>query len=338
MSDLLKKTNLVGVASAALLLSLILIIPASRDVAFGFWDGVVGGRNNFNLWTTLSRASIIIGMAMAALVAFRAGLINLGGEGQLVLGGLVAALVGIYVDLPPVLLAILALVSAMLAAGLWALLAGWLDRVVGMPLLVASLLLNYPANYFASYLVSHPLRDVMSGISQSHKIDKAARLPRFPGTILDYGIFIVIILVILIIWLERHSIFGYRLRMHGYSAKFAEVSGFPSGKIFYQALFISGAIAGLVGFLVVFGFSQRYIDGMLTVPLYAWTGIVAVLLAAITPWIVPITGLLFAILATGAGGMERVAGIPREASQIVQGVIILWLAATGKPLNSKGGQ
>jgi len=330
-----QRTASLGITLGVLLL--VLAIPAVREVAWGFLDGALGGRNHFNLWSTMSRASVIVGMAMAVLVAFRAGLINLGGEGQLVLGGLTAAMIGVYVELPegapPALLALLALTAAMLVSGLWALFAGWLDRGLGIPLLVGSLLLNYPANQFASWLVSHPLRDVMSGVAQSHKIDAAARLPRFPGTIMDYGVFIVLLVVVLVIWFERNSVLGYRIRMHGYSSAFAKASGLPTTKLYYQSLFISGALAGLVGFIVVFGFSQRYIDGMLTAPLYAWTGVVAVLLASTVPWLVPVSATAFAILATGAGGMERVAGIPREVAQVIQGLVILWLAASSCSLH-----
>ena len=85
-------------------------------------------------------------------------------------------------------------------------------------------------------------------------------------------------------------------------------------------------MAGLTGFVAVFGLNQRYIDGMLTVPLYAWTGVAAVLLAGIVPALVPVAALFFAAIATGAVGMERTAGIPREIGQIVQALIILYLA------------
>ena len=102
---------------------------------------------------------------------------------------------------------------------------------------------------------------------------------------------------------------------------------------------ISGMIAGMTGYTAVFGLNQRYIDGMLTIPLYAWTGVAAVLLAAIIPWVTPVTAFFFAMLATGAVGMERSADIPREMGQIVQAVIVLYLAGvSGKILSSNVGK
>jgi simple sugar transport system permease protein len=320
---------------AAVVLAL-LALPQTRDIVLGFVNGAFGGRNNFNLFSTLARFSIILGMAMAALVSFRAGLLNIGGEGQLVLGGLTAAIAGVYLPGPPLFVAVASLVAAMAAGAFWAILAGLLDRAAKVPLLIGSLLLNYPASFIASYFVSHPFRDVASGATQSHRIMAEARLPRFPGTILDYGILIIGATALLIIVLERTSVFGYRVRMQGYSFGFARTSGFPTGRLYYQTLMISGMIAGMTGYTTVFGLNQRYIDGMLTIPLYAWTGIAAVLLAAIIPWVTPITALFFAVLATGAVGMERSAGIPRETGQIVQALIVLYLAGVGGKMLSGG--
>ena len=90
---------------------------------------------------------------------------------------------------------------------------------------------------------------------------------------------------------------------------------------------MSGAMAGLVGAVAVFGIYHRYIDGMLVEPLYAWTGIIAVLLVGMIPWLVPFAGLFFAAVETGAAGMERTAGVPQEISLVLQAVIILFVAS-----------
>ncbi|MFK7856671.1 MAG: ABC transporter permease [Granulosicoccus sp.] len=316
---------------------LLYALPQTREVVQAFVNGAFGGRNNFNLYTTLSRFSILLGVAMAVLVSFRAGLLNIGCEGQLVLGGVAAALVGVYLPAPPLIVAVTALVAAMAAGAAWAMLAGVLDRVTNVPLLIGTLLLNYPASYIASYLVSHPFRDVASGATQSYKIMAEARLPRFSGTILDYGILLVGVVAVLVIVLERTSVFGYRIRMQGYSFGFARSSGYPTKKLYYRTLMISGMIAGMTGFTAVFGLNQRYIDGMLTIPLYAWTGIAVVLLAAIIPAVTPISAFFFAVLATGAVGMERSADIPREVGQIIQAIIVLYLAGLGGKMLSGSG-
>ncbi len=324
------------IALVAVAIAAVVLVPGVNENAMNFLDGAFGGRRNFNFFTTLSRATLIIGMAMSVLVSFRAGLINIGGEGQLVLGGLTAALVGVTLDAPPAVLLPAALVAAMFVGAVWALVAGWFERVAGVPLVVGSLLLNYPAVLFASYLVSHPFRDIDSGLSQSHRIAREARLPKFDGTLLDYGIFLILVVIAVVIVFERRSVFGYRLRMQGFSLPFARSSGFPVGRIYYQTLAISGAIAGIVGFIAVFGMNHRYVDGMLVLPLYSWTGLIAVLLAGMVSWLVPLTGFFFAALGTGAVGIERAADIPREAAQIIQALIILFAAGFGHRLISRG--
>ncbi len=326
-----------GLVTAGILA--LLAVESSREAVFGFLNGAFGGRNNFNLYSTLSRFSILLGLAMSVLVSFRAGLLNIGAEGQLVLGGLTAALVGVYLPAPPLVVALCALGAAMAVAASWAVLAGLIERMTNVPLLIGSLLLNYPASYIASYFVSHPFRDVNSGATQSFRIMSDAALPRFTGTILDYGILLIGSTALLVIFLERTSVFGYRVRMQGYSYSFARASGFPTRKLYYRTLMISGAIAGMTGFVAVFGMNQRYIDGMLTAPLYAWTGIAAVLMAAIIPWVTPFAAFFFAVLATGAIGMERSVGIPREVGQIIQAIIVLYLSGVaGKMLSAHDGR
>src|SRR5690606_31071508 len=186
--DLLSWLGVAGAILAVILVLMLMVGAPVGEALQGFWSGAFGGRRYAYLMTTLSRAAIIIGMAVSVLLSFRAGLFNIGGEGQLVAGGLVAALTAILLPGPPLLVLAVSVLAAMLAGALWALLAGVLQLYVGVPLLVGSLLLNYPARYIASYLVAHPFRDVPSGMLQSHLVPQETWLPYFPGTRLDIGI------------------------------------------------------------------------------------------------------------------------------------------------------
>jgi len=293
----------------------------------GFVQGAFGGRRFAYLMTTLSRAALITGMALSVMLSFRAGLFNIGGEGQLVAGGLVAALVAVLVPGPPLLILALSILAAMAAGAAWALLAGALQLYVGVPLLVGSLLLNYPIRYIASYLVAHPYRDVASGMVQSHLVPQATWLPYFPGTRLDIGILFIVVAAIFAVAYSHTTVHGYQSRMNGLSPDFARTVGLPVNRLALQTLAMSGAIAGLVGAIAVFGIHHRYIDGMLVQPLYAWTGIIAVLLVGMIPWLVPLSGFFFAAIQTGAAGMERTAGVPKEIALVVQAVVILLVAS-----------
>lgn len=237
-----------------------------------------------------------------------------------------AALVGVLLPGPPLLVLCVAIAAAMLAGAAWALLAGILYVYVGVPLLVGSLLLNYPARYIASYLVAHPFRDVQSGMVQSHLVPSETWLPFFPGTRLDIGVLFIVAACIFAIVYSRSTVHGYHARLNGLSPPFARAVGLPVRRLALQTLAMSGAIAGLVGAVAVFGIHHRFIDGMLVQPLYAWTGIIAVLLVGMIPWAVPLSGFFFAALQTGAAGMERTADVPKEIALVVQAFIILFVA------------
>jgi simple sugar transport system permease protein len=322
----------------AILLGLMLLVGAPFGEALsGFLSGAFGGRRMAYLAATLSRTTLIVGMALSVLISFRAGLFNIGGEGQLVAGGLVAALAALFLPGPPIVVLIASILAGMAAGALWALLAGILHVYVGVPLLVGSLLLNFPIRYVASYLVGHPFRDVPSGMVQSYLVPEQTWLPTFPGFRLDFGILFIVATAIFVVVYSYTTVHGYRARLNGLSADFALAVGFPVKKMTLQTLAMSGAIAGMVGAIAVFGIHHRYIDGMLVQPLYAWTGIISVLLVGMIPWLVPFAGFFFAAVQTGAAGMERTAGVPKEIALVMQAVIILFVASrvSGALLSSR---
>ena len=232
------------------------------------------------------------------------------------------------------------MLAGMAAGTLWALLAGVLYVYVGVPLLVGSLLLNFPIRYIASYLVAHPFRDVQSGMLQSHLVPDDTWFAYFPGVRLDIGILFIAATSILTIVYSHTTLHGYQARMNGLSADFARAVGLPVRRLALQTLAMSGAIAGLVAAIAVFGVHHRFIDGMLVQPLYAWTGIIAVLLVGMIPWLVPFSGFFFAAIQTGAAGMERSAGVPKEIALVMQAVIILFVASrmSGAILSSQNRQ
>lgn len=293
--------------------------------------GALGGQRFANLASTLTRATPIVGMGLAAALAFRAGFFNLGGEGQLVLGGLTAAVVGIYAPLPTPLLLPATILAAMLVGGLWALLPTWGQFQFGVPLLISSLLLNYPARFFASYIVVSRMRDVASGMPQSNRLPEDLQFPLLiRGTQLHAGVFITLALVLAAAWFIRRTVAGYELRMTGLNPTFARYGGVRLTRLGYGVMFSSGAMAGLVGAIEIIGVNRRFIDDALTSPQYAWVGVMAALLANAAPLGVFIAGIFFAAVQTGGFGMERAADVPRELSQILQAVIILLIAARNR--------
>lgn len=291
------------------------------------FEGAFGGRGGGNLLATLGRSTPIVGMGLATAVALRGGFLNLGGEGQLVIGGLASAMVVLTLpDAGPLALP-LGLLAGAVAGGFYAVSAMFLDTRYRVPILISTLLLNYPARYLASYIVTHPWRDVASGMSQTASIPQAARLPLLPGGRLHVGSLLVLVLVLLTTWLMRRTRAGYEIRMTGLNSAFARYGGVDVPRLGYGVMWTSGGLAGLVGAIEVLGVHHRFIDGALTQPLYAWTGLMVALLAGSAPLGVLLAGFLFAGLQTGGFGMERRAGVPRELARVVQALVVLLVAA-----------
>ncbi|MEM7355991.1 MAG: ABC transporter permease, partial [Acidobacteriota bacterium] len=318
----------VAIASALAAGALLMLATGHDPIAAyrAMVDGALGGRGFANLLATLARAVPIVGMGLAAAIALRGGFLNLGGEGQLVLGGVAAALVALYAPLPAILLLPATLLGGALAGSAWAYLATVLERRFHVALLIGTLLLNYPARYLASYLASHPLRDVASGMAQTFRVPAAIELPQMAGGRLHAGAFLILALVLASHWILRRTRVGYELRMTGLNPRFARYGGVDTRRLGRRAMLTSGAIAGLVGSLEVLGTHHRFIDGALTGPLYAWTGLMAALLAGSSPLGVLAAGLFFAGVHTGGFGMERGADVPRELSRVLQALMILLIA------------
>ncbi|WNQ11976.1 ABC transporter permease [Paenibacillus aurantius] len=279
--------------------------------------------------STLARATPIILVGLGASLAFRAGFFNLGAEGQMILGALSAALAALYVPGPAALKLVCALVAGMLAGGLWSALAGWLDTRFRMNLLITTLLFNYIAALFAGYLVSFPLKDKAStGASQTAMLDKSLWLPKImSGTTLHIGFLVAVLAAIGMAWYLRYTVKGYEIRMLGSNPLFAGYGGVRRGRVMLLSMLASGALAGLAGTFEVLGTQYRYIDNMLSAPGFAWSGIMATLIAGSNPIGTVFAAILLAALQTGGMGVERNTEVPLEISNIIQAALILFVSA-----------
>ena len=288
--------------------------------------GAVGTPSNLN--ATLARAVPIVVVGVGLAIAFRAGALNLGGEGQMIMAAITTAVVANQLGGVPIPVAIL--VSAALgcvAGALWALGPTWLQTRFEVPLLITTLLLNYVAALLAAYLVSYPLREVGGGVAQTAMIPDAAQLPYLaPGGRLHAGVLLLLLLPLAAWWLQRRTVVGYEMRMTGFNAAFSEYGGVDGRRTLFRAMLLSGAVCGLAGAILVLGVHHRYIDTTITGPGYAWTGFTAALLAGGEPIGTLVAGVFLAGLETGAAGMERNTDIPIQIVDVVQACIILMVA------------
>jgi simple sugar transport system permease protein len=187
---------------------------------------------------------------------------------------------------------------------------------------ISTLLLNFVAEAVVSFAVTGPLQEAKRIYPQSDPIAEAARLPVLPGSRLHAGFLVALLLAILLWLLFTRTAWGFRLRAVGLGPRAAEVSGrIPTKRVVAMALLWSGALAGLGGGIEISGVTYALFQNLS--PGYGFTAIAVALLARLHPLGVILTGLLFGALEAGAQGMQREAGVPAVAVQVVEAVIIL---------------
>jgi general nucleoside transport system permease protein len=305
------------------------IVIAGEDVPTAYFELVRGAiGTSTNLSATLVRSIPIVVTAIGIGVAFRAGAINLGAEGQMILGGLATAVVALMLPgLPFPVAPIVALGAGALGGAAWAFVPGLLDVRLGVPLLITSLLLNYVGALFAAWAVTYPLRDVAAGgVAQTGVLPDGAWLPAVAGSRLHLGVLAIVVLPLLVRWGLARTVAGFELRMVGHNRSFAEYGGIDAGRRVLAATVLSGAICGLAGAIVVLGVNHRYIDGIFTTSGWAWSGFAAAILTGADPILSVIAGVFLAALEVGAAGMARTTDVPLQLVDVVQATIILVVA------------
>ncbi|MFD6069628.1 MULTISPECIES: ABC transporter permease [Amycolatopsis] len=320
------RVRLVAVpVAAALVLGALLLLATGTDPLAAYGAIVSGAFGPDGIGDTLAYAVPVAGMATALAIPLRAGMVNLGGEGQLVLGAVSALAVGLSVPGPGPVKVILALLAGILAGAAYAALAAVCENRLGVPLLISTLLLSYPAMSLAGYLVRFPMKDAGSSLPQSPQLTEGARLPEIDGV--TTGIFLVVAVIAVYTVIDARTPAGFETKVTGWAPRFAAYAGIDRPKLTLRLLAASGGTAGLVGAIAVLGFPYRFIDGALITPQYTWIGLLAALLAGASPLGTLLAAVFFAALTSGGFAMERATQVPRELTAVMQAVLIIFLAA-----------
>jgi general nucleoside transport system permease protein len=337
------------VALAALVVSATvgLVLAASAgagpaEVIDALIEGTLG--SPFAVGTSLNNAALLMLVAVGFTVAYRAGLVNVGGEGQLCLGGIGATAVG--VSLPdaipmPIGLA-LALAAAVLAGAAWAAIAAWLRVRRGTSEIITTLLLNFIGLALVVLMVQEPslLRQPMTSsetLPQSEPLATSAHLPllglhKNPATI---AIVLAVILVVAVGIMLRHTATGLRLRAVGLSGTASARLGVPVDRTAFLGLTAAGGFSGLAGGLLVTSAPFILADGFSSG--FGFSGLVVGLLARGSMTAVAAVSLLFGFLVSGGINLQLAAGVPASTVTVVQSVLIIliagaaWWTTTTKP-------
>ncbi|MEI5521582.1 ABC transporter permease [Streptomyces brasiliscabiei] len=312
---------------AGVVVGALFLLGTGADPLTAYGAVLTGSLGADGIGSTLTTGTSVLGMALALAIPLRAGLINLGGDGQLVLGGVTAAVTGLYSPLPAPLTVVLALLAGMAAGAGYAALAALCENRLGVPLLVSSLLLSYPAVSLASWLARYPLKEPGSSLPQTRRLPEGVALPAFGASTVTVGLLLVLLAAAAYWFTDRRTALGYEIRMTGLNPRFTAYAGVERAGLTLRLTAVSGALAGLVGAIGVLSFPYRFLDGSLTAPGYTWTGLTAALLAAAAPLGTLLASFFFAVLQVGGLSMERTTEVPRELTQVLQAVVIVFLAA-----------
>jgi simple sugar transport system permease protein len=276
---------------------------------------------------TLQRATPYIFGGLAFAMAAKAGLFNIGMEGQMYIGAMLAAIVGfilhgwpIYIHLP------LAIIAGMVGGMIWSFVPGLLKIKSGAHEVITTVMLNYVAFAVTGYLTVHLFLEP-GAVAQTPKVSTSAMLPIFMAqTKLNLGFIIAIICAIGLYILLYRTPLGYNIRVNGLNSIAARFAGINSNKIMLLTLLASGALSGLMGAERILGVYQRFMQSFS--PGYGFTAIAVALLGRNHPLGIIPAAIIFGALENGGESMALMVDVPREFGPILQALIIVVIAST----------
>jgi ABC-type uncharacterized transport system permease subunit len=316
--------------SVALLISMVLVMVAGGSpgrVVTAIVEGSVGSRRAFA--TTVNQTTPLIIVALASVIAFRAGLVNIGTEGQVAWGGIAGAAVGLKLAGPGPLMLLFVLLGAAAGGALWAGIAAVLQYWRRVDVVISTLLLNFVAYQAISLAVNRPylLQEQPPGIvdvrsPNSDHLPASVHLPRATPLNMNFhiGIFVALAVAVIVGVVLTRTTWGLKVRMLGFNRAMAHVMGVSAALVGGGALMLSGAVAGLAGGVMLTGTVFRLQDGFTSN--VGWDGLMAGLVARRQPALVVPVAFFFGVLRAG-GGFLAATGIARFLVDIVQALLVL---------------
>lgn len=316
----------VAVLLAALIGALILILSGADpfQAYAALFEGSFGSMKA--LGRTLEKATPLIFSGLAVAFAFKAGMFNIGAQGQLLLAALTSAVVGFSLKgLPPFIHAPLALLAGALAGGLYGALPGALKTYTGAHEVITTIMLNYIAINITDYLADGPFKDTSPGniVARTPEIMAEARIPALGGV--PVGFLLAVLVAGIVWWLLWRTTLGFEIRTVGTNPHAARYAGMKVASTLILAMAISGILAGLGGAVETQGVVGRYQPGF-NVGL-GFDGITIALLGKTHPFGVLPAALLVGAMKAGASQMQFSAGVAKEITDVIQALILFFVAA-----------
>ncbi|GBC93514.1 hypothetical protein HRbin15_02005 [bacterium HR15] len=304
----------IGASYRILLQGAIGFPPSEQMTPLDAWDGVLHDM------TLLLLTGLSVGLAL------QAGLFNIGAAGQLLMGALIAAWLGVQQGIPSSLHLPLTLLAGAFAGALWALVPALLKVWRGAHEVITTIMFNYIALYLTHWLVVEYLKDPAGAAPQTAPVRASAQLPPLGNFIAtSWGIVLTVVIAMLLWAILYRTVWGYETRATGANRDAADAAGIPTRRRILEAMLLAGALAGLAGAIEVCGSQYRFFEGFPSE--YGFDGIAVALMGANHPAWTTLTAFALGALRNGAYNLHVVTGAPKEIAMIVQAVLILYVAA-----------
>jgi general nucleoside transport system permease protein len=325
--------TLAALLVGAIMLLLLKVNPIEAYAAL--WDGAFGSSNA--VAETLVKATPLLLVALGICISFRGNVINIGGEGQMVVGALLATWVGLtFTEGPGWMIITLALLAGFLGGAVWGGIAGVLKAYFNVNEILSTVMMNAIAIQLMNFMLRGPMIDpsqaqLASKIPQTARLLDIFQLPRLVPTRLHLGALIAVVLAILVYILLWRTTLGYRIRAVGQNPNASNYAGINVPRYMVLALLLSGAFAGLAGAVQVYGVNYRMItDGSASgfTGSAGFNGIVAALFGQLHPlWSIP-ASILFGALLVGANKMQRMVQVPSALVIALNGLVVVFVVSS----------
>jgi ABC-type uncharacterized transport system permease subunit len=325
--------TLAALLVGAVMLLLLNVNPIQAYQAM--WEGAFGSPNS--LAETLVKATPLLLVALGICISFRGDVINIGGEGQMIVGAIFGTWVGLtFTGLPGWLVIVLALLMGFVGGAIWGGIPGFLKAYFSVNEILSTVMMNAIAVQLMNFLLRGPMIDpsqaaLSSKIPQTARLLEAFHLPRLVPTRLHLGALLAVVLAFAVYILLWRTTLGYRIRAVGQNPFASRYAGIKVARYVVLALLLSGAFAGLAGVTQVYGVNYRMItDGSASgfTGSAGFNGIVVALFAQLHPiWSIP-SSILFGALLVGSNTMQRAVQVPSSFVTVLNGLVVVFVVGS----------
>jgi simple sugar transport system permease protein len=310
----------------AAILGAILVMALGENPIEVYWLLISGSLVGIpNILVTLQMMTPLLFTGLAVAISFRAGLANIGAEGQMLVGALCAGIVGYAVDLPPIVHMPLCIAAAFAGGMAWAAIPAFLRVKLGVNELVVCLMMNPIALLLTGYFATHVLK-APGPTNKLPDVLASARLSTFSFySQVNTGLILALVLCVILAIVNARTVRGFEWKIIGLNPKFAFYGGIDVPKRALNVFLLSGGIAGLAGAEQVMGQFGAYYDNFS--PGYGFDGIAVAMLAQFHPIGVIFSAFLFGALNSGSGVLQMMTGLTKHLVQVLQFIVVLVLAA-----------